>query len=98
MKNWTVKDTRIFQVRNSKQLNIEETKTDNVAIVEKEVVVEVPRLKIDFCGFRASEKPCIIELYLHNTLLHIDKDQISGYLHMKQVAPEIQSRIKSVKM
>ena len=65
-------------------------------MVSSEVVV--PKLKIDFCGFRASEKPCKIELYLHKTLLEIDKDQITGYLHMRQLAPEIQSKIQSVRV
>lgn len=60
--------------------------------------VPAPRLKIDFHGFRASEKPCVIELYLHNTHLHIDRDQITGSLHMKAMAEEIQSRIKNVKI
>ena len=59
---------------------------------------ECPRLKIDFCGFRATEKPCKIEVYLHNTNLHIDRDQITGYLRMRDLAREIQSRIKDVKM
>ena len=48
-----------------------------------------PRLRIDFCGFRASEKPCQMEIYLHNTNLMIDKDQISGSLRMRELAPEI---------
>ena len=48
-----------------------------------------PRLKIDFCGFRATEKPCKLEVYLHNTNLHIDKDQITGYIRMKELAREI---------
>jgi len=30
-----------------------------------------------------------MELYLHNTHLHIDRDQITGYLHMKELAIEI---------
>ena len=88
MKNWTVKDTRVFQVQNSKQIkdaaSAEETKTnvDDVT-ADKPKPISVPRLKIDFCGFRTSEKPLKLELYLHNTLLHIDKDQISGYFTMK---------------
>ena len=60
--------------------------------------IECPRLKIDFCGFRATEKPCKIEVYLHNTNLHIDRDQITGYIRMRDLAREIQSRIKDVKM
>ena len=60
--------------------------------------ISEPRLKIDFCGFRAAEKPCQIELYIHNLNLEIDRDQISGYLCMKELAPEIQSRIKNVKL
>lgn len=63
-----------------------------------ESAIAVPKLKIDFCGFRASEKPFQVEVYLHNTYLHIDRDQITGYLHMKQLASEIQQRIKHVKI
>ena len=55
-------------------------------------------MKIDFHGFRESAKPCVMEVYLHNTHLHIDRDQINGYLRMKELATEIQSRIKSVKI
>lgn len=77
--NYTVNDSRIFQVRNSKQQlaavatgnNSEENKDE--AVVEKEMVT-APKLKIDFHGFRASEKPCVVEVYLHNTHLHIDRD------------------------
>lgn len=61
-------------MRNSKQqsaLSGEDNKEE--AEVVKEVVA-APRLKIDFHGFRASEKPCVMEVYLHNTHLHIDKD------------------------
>ena len=61
-------------MRNSKQqsaLSGEDNKEE--AEVVKEVVT-APRLKIDFHGFRASEKPCVMEVYLHNTHLHIDKD------------------------
>ena len=88
------------QASSAKPTDNEESKDGEAAQVhQKQVVkVEVPRLQIDFCGFRASEKPCKIELYLHKTYLHIDKDQISGYLHMKQLAPEIQSKIQSVKV
>ena len=53
------------------------------------MVIAAPRLKIDFQGFRGSEKPCVMELYLHSTHLHIDRDQITGYLHMKELAIEI---------
>ena len=88
------------QTSTAKSADNEESKGGEAAQVDQKQVVkvEVPRLKIDFCGFRASEKPCQIELYLHKTYLHIDKDQISGYLHMKALAPEIQSKIQSVKV
>ena len=94
--SYTVSDCRIFQVRNSKtdviSAPVEEKKEDQKD-GEKEatgtVKVADPRLRIDFCGFRAAEKPCKMEIYLHNTFLQIDKDQISGYLRMRELAPEI---------
>jgi hypothetical protein len=86
-------------VRNSKSLSIaSEENKEQPASETPSVVIEAPRLKIDFQGFRASEKPCVMELYLHKTHLHIDRDQITGYLHMKELAREIQSRIKNVKI
>ena len=86
--NYTVKDTRIFQVRNSSKsaLKAEESKGISVEAVER---VACPRVKIDFSGFRATERPCEIELYLHDTHLHIDRDQITGHLRMKKLAREI---------
>jgi len=39
-----------------------------------------------------------MEIYLHSVNLQIDKDHISGHVHMKELSHEIQSRIKSVKL
>lgn len=80
-------------MRNSKNTQIPNS-TPTTATEGKEsklvsTAVIDPKLKIDFCGFRASEKPCQIEIYLHNCNLHIDKDQISGYMHMRELAQEI---------
>ena len=97
--NYTARDCLFFQVRNSqtsvnnipasakaeeekKEFEIEEEK-------KRDSVIAAPRLNIDFSGFRASDKPCKLEVYLHNTNLNIDKDQITGYLRMKELAQEI---------
>ena len=61
-------------------------------------MISEPRLKIDYSGFRAQEKPCQMEVYLHQTNLQLDRDQITGHITMKALAPEIQSRIKDVKL
>ena len=69
--NYTVKDTRIFMVRNGLNNNqvkeqpasestqtasTEESKeASSTAVVN---LIPNPRLKIDFCGFRANDKPC----------------------------------------
>ena len=106
--SYTLTDSRIFQVRNSQQ-TLSTAKTEQtgeeeskggteVTAAQKAAEIAAPRLKVDFCGFRAHDKPCILELYLHNTVLHIDRDQISGSIRMRQLADEIQSRIKYVKL
>ena len=69
--NYTVKDTRIFMVRNglnnnqvkeqpasesTQEASREESKeASSTAVVN---LIPNPRLKIDFCGFRANDKPC----------------------------------------
>ena len=79
MMSYTVKDTRIFKVRNSKKpeevkdSTTAENATEVAAVVPKQGI-PCPRLAIEFCGFRATEKPCKIEVYLHNSYLHIDRD------------------------
>jgi hypothetical protein len=110
MMKYTVNDTCVFKVRNSILKSVPPTNSANPIEEKKETTADAaqeapkkelqaaPKLKIDFHGFRASEKPCHLEVYLHNSHLHIDRDQISGYLHMKELAHEIQSRIKNVKL
>ena len=69
--NYTVKDTRIFMVRNGLNNNqvkeqpasesTQEASTEESKEASSTAVVNIipnPRLKIDFCGFRANDKPC----------------------------------------
>jgi len=95
--NYTVKDTRIFRVRNSTSNNSAEEEKSEKPDAKKKTIA-CPKLKIDFCGFRATEKPCKMEVYLHKTDLHIDSDQITGSVRMRELAREIQSRIKHIKV
>ena len=48
-------------------------------------LTQAPNIKIEYQGFRDSDKPAKIELYLHQTNLNIDRDIISGYLRMKEL-------------
>ena len=43
---------------------------------------------MEYYGFRDSAKPCSVEFYIHNTNLNLDKDVISGYIKMKELASE----------
>ena len=59
----TVSDTKAEEEK--KEFEIEEEKKKGDAIA-------APRLNIEFSGFRESDKPCKMEVYLHNTNLNID--------------------------
>lgn len=90
MMNYTAQDTQIFKVRNS-TLTEEEKNKESTAVME-------PEMQIEFQGFRGREKPCSVELYLQRTSFNIDKDIIVGHINMKELAIEIQSRIKYAKL
>ena len=53
---------------------------------------------MEYQGFRDSAKPCAIELYIHNTNLNLDRDVISGYIKMKELAGEHQNKIVGINL
>ena len=107
MMNYTVKDTQIFFVRNHKPQKTfavvegektEESKELAQASQEQIPLVSAPTLKMEYQGFRDSAKPCAIELYIHNTNLNLDRDVISGYIKMKELAGDHQNKIIGINL
>ena len=100
MMNYTVKDTQTFNVRNNKPQktfalvpldkgeSAEESKESTAAKETTIDLVAAPTMKIEYQGFRDSAKPCAVEVYLHQTNLNIDRDIISGFIRMKELASE----------
>ena len=98
MMNYTVKDTQTFNVRNNKppktfaivSLDKGESAEESKEAARETTIdlVTAPTMKIEYQGFRDSAKPCAIEVYLHQTNLNIDRDIISGFIRMKELASE----------
>ena len=97
--NYTVKTTQIFSVRNNRD-QASQAKDGEASEADKLQMQQTrtPRLRIEFQGFRDCPKPVHMELYLHQTNLNIDRESLTGYLRMKQIAEDIRQRIRSVKI
>ena len=71
---------------------MEAVKEDNA------IFVGHPSEKVEYMGFRDTPKPCIVELYLHQTFLNIDKDSVTGYVGIKDISFESMLKVTSIRL
>ena len=96
---YTTRDQKFFSVRNSKKQETITSDSPLEAVKEENAIfVGNPSEKVEYMGFRDTPKPCIVELYLHQTLLNIDRDSVTGFVGIKDISFESMQKITSIRL
>lgn len=62
------------------------------------MIIREPSLKIEYESFRDQQKPCLLQLYLHQKTYNIDSDSISGYIYMKEIDDQSYNKVRTIRL